>query len=167
MSHIHAGVTCMVCGLQCLAEGLTSCSTEASRLGLSVARRERVSFIHCPRLRPLATPCSTRSSRFARPEASPTINLNGVLGQSLYSCRYTLSAATIWSNVSPELPSHFQPSYVVHRVQPLPVRHMSHIHARVMVCVLQCLAEGLTSCSTEATSSMLSVARRLRIPATQ
>ena len=62
--------------------------------------------------------------------------------------------------------SHFQPSYVVHWVQPLPVRHMSHIHAGVMVCVLQCLAEGLTSCSTEATSSGLSVARRDRILAT-
>ena len=98
-SHIHAGV--MVCVLQCLAEGLTSCSTEASRLGLSVARRERVSFIHCPSLRPLATPGSTRSSRFARPEASLVINLHGVLGQSLYTCRYTLSAASNlgWANV--------------------------------------------------------------------
>ena len=31
-----------------------------------------------------------------------------------------------------------------------------------VLCVSQCLAEGLTSRSTEATSSMLSVARRLR-----
>ena len=68
---------------------------------LSLARRLRILATHFPSRRPLATSGSTRSSRFARPEASLVINLHGVLGQSLYTCRYTLSAASNlgWANV--------------------------------------------------------------------